>query len=126
MTHKTENMSIEFKSIPIFRILDYKEAIKFYVDFLGFSIDWEHRFDETAPVYLQISKDGLALHLTENERFQTQIIIFVETKGIDDYYRELLKRDSSVSEVTKTPWQTKQMEIEDPFGNLLRFNETIF
>lgn len=117
--------NIELKGIPTFRILYYKEAIKFYVDFLGFSIDWEHRFDETEPVYMQISKDGLILHLTENKRFQTGIIVFVETKGIDDYYFELSKRDSSVSEVTKTPWQTKQMEIKDPFGNLLRFNEAI-
>ncbi len=25
----------------------------------------------------------------------------------------------------RTNWQTIQMEIEDPFGNLLRFNENI-
>ena len=30
----------KLKGIPIFRILDYKKAIQFYVDLLGFNIDW--------------------------------------------------------------------------------------
>ena len=116
---------IELKGIPTFRILDYDKAMEFYIHFMGFTLDWEHRFGKDEPVYMQISRDGLVLHLTENKRFQTGIIVFVETKGIDQYYLQLSKRDSSVSEVTKTPWQTRQMEIEDPFGNLLRFNEAI-
>jgi hypothetical protein len=28
--------------VPIFRIFDYKKATEFYVDWLGFKIDWEH------------------------------------------------------------------------------------
>jgi len=116
---------IEFKGIPTFRILDYEKAIKFYVDFLGFNLDWEHRFSETEPVYMQVSKNGLTLHLTENTRFQTEVIVFVETKGIVGYYMEISKKDASIPKVSSTPWQTKQMEIEDPFGNLLRFNEKI-
>ncbi len=117
--------SIELEGIPTFRILDYEKSIQFYVDFLGFNIDWEHRFGETEPVYMQVSKNGLTLHLTENERFQTEVIVFVKTKGIDSYYLEISKKDPSVPKVSSTPWQTKQMEIEDPFGNLLRFNEAV-
>jgi len=58
---------VEFKGIPTFRILDYKKAIKFYVEYLGFEIEWEHRFGQTEPVYMQISKNGLILHLSENK-----------------------------------------------------------
>lgn len=35
---------IILKGIPTFRILDYKKAIDFYIQGLGFSLDWEHRF----------------------------------------------------------------------------------
>ena len=35
--------------VPILRILDDAKAREFYVDFLGFSIDWAHRFDDNAP-----------------------------------------------------------------------------
>ena len=117
----------EFKAIPTFRILDYKQAINFYIGVLGFNIDWEHRFDSTEPVYMQISKNGLVLHLSENKRFQTSVIIFVQTKGINDFRKELLERNPTISlpEISKTNWQTLQLELEDPFGNLLRFNETM-
>jgi uncharacterized glyoxalase superfamily protein PhnB len=119
--------TFEFKAIPTFRILDYEEAMNFYIDFLGFKIDWEHRFNPTEPVYMQISKNGLVLHLTENKRFQTNIIVFVDTNGIVDFHKELCERNSTknIQTISRTNWQTLQMEIADPFGNLLRFNEAI-
>jgi hypothetical protein len=33
-----------FQAIPIFRIFDVAKAKEFYVGFLGFQVDWEHRF----------------------------------------------------------------------------------
>jgi len=116
-----------FKGIPTLRILDYEKAIEFYVDFLGFNIDWEHRFSSSEPVYMQISLNNLTLHLSENQRFQPNNIVFVETEGIQDFGADLSNKGSNfpVPEVSKTPWNTFQMEIEDPFGNLLRFNENI-
>lgn len=58
-----------FKAIPTFRITDYDKAIEFYVDCLGFKVDWEHRFKATDPIYMQMSKNDLVLHLSENEWF---------------------------------------------------------
>jgi uncharacterized glyoxalase superfamily protein PhnB len=119
---------IILKGIPTFRILDYKKALDFYIDGLGFNIDWEHRFGPNEPVYMQISRNGLTLHLTENKRFENGIIIFVDCKKLTELYTELSNRKTKIgiSKPEKTNWQTIQMEIEDPFGNLLRFNETIF
>jgi hypothetical protein len=37
-----------FRTISTLRISDL--AKKFYVDFRGFRIDWEHRFEDGAPV----------------------------------------------------------------------------
>jgi uncharacterized glyoxalase superfamily protein PhnB len=117
--------TIELKGVPTFRILDYQKAIEFYVDFIGFKIDWEHRFGPAQPIYMQISKHGLVLHLTENKRFQTNVIVFVDTKGIVDFHKELCERNpiNDIQEISRTNWKTLQLEIEDPFGNLLRFNE---
>jgi catechol 2,3-dioxygenase-like lactoylglutathione lyase family enzyme len=33
------------KTTPILRIFDEAKAREFYVDFLGFKVDWEHRFE---------------------------------------------------------------------------------
>jgi len=118
---------IELKGIPTFRILDYTKAVEFYIDGLGFDIDWEHRFGSNEPVYMQISRNGLILHLSENERFKPGVIVFVDCKALFEFYTELSNRMANVelSKPERTNWQTIQLEIEDPFGNLLRFNETL-
>jgi len=44
-------MPITFNQvIPILRIFDVAKADEFYLGFLGFSVDWEHRFDSNAPL----------------------------------------------------------------------------
>ena len=118
---------IQLKGIPTFRILDYEKAIQFYIHGLGFSIDWEHRFGPEEPVYMQISRNGLTLHLSENIRFNAGVIVFVDCKELNRFYEELsqIPQGIELSPPEKTNWQTIQMEIEDPFGNLLRFNDTI-
>jgi len=37
---------------PILRIFD--KAKEFYVDFLGFKVDWEHRFEDDLPLWESI------------------------------------------------------------------------
>ena len=76
---------------------------------------------------MQISRNGLTLHLSENKRFQTGVIILVESKELNQLYSELNNQERKIelSKPEKTNWQTIQMEIEDPFGNLLRFNEAL-
>jgi hypothetical protein len=52
--------------IPILRIFSPEKAREFYLDYLGCHLDWEHRFAPTAPVYMQVSRDELVLHLSEH------------------------------------------------------------
>ena len=48
-------MAIEFQSvIPIFRVFDINKAAEFYLEYLGFKVDWDHRFDDNAPLYQQV------------------------------------------------------------------------
>ena len=117
--------TIAFTGVPTFRIDDAARAKAFYVDYLGFHLDWEHYYAPNAPVYLQVSRDGLILHLTENERFPPRVIAFVLSSGIEAFRRELegKPKGGPPPEIEATPWKTLQLEIEDPFGNLLRFNQ---
>ena len=69
---------VEFqKTIPILRIFSVEKAKEFYAGFLGFAVDWEHHFDETAPAYLQVSRDGLVLHPGRSPAGTTSIKISV-------------------------------------------------
>ena len=51
--------------IPVLRIFDGTLAKQFYVDWLGFALDWEHQLDAYAPTYIQVSRDAGVLHLSE-------------------------------------------------------------
>src|SRR5687768_6135723 len=79
-----------FYAIPILRIFDLEKAKDFYVGFLGFQVDWEHRFDENAPVYLQISRGTLVLHLTEHHGDCCPgSTVFVQTTALQQFHQEI-------------------------------------
>jgi catechol 2,3-dioxygenase-like lactoylglutathione lyase family enzyme len=40
------------RTIPILRIFSVEKAKEFYVDYLGFTVDWEHHFEDDTPAYL--------------------------------------------------------------------------
>lgn len=46
--------------MPTLRMTDYVRSKQFYVEGLGFQVDWEHRFRPGFPVFAQVSRDGLA------------------------------------------------------------------
>ncbi|MEL7536221.1 MAG: glyoxalase superfamily protein [Pseudomonadota bacterium] len=119
--------NISLHAIPILRIGRVDVARQFYREFLGFEIDWEHYYEPGAPIYMQVSRAGCVLQLSENERFNAGQIIYVDTQGIDTLHAELAGRDGpwSPPDISTSPWQTRQMEIADPFGNLLRFHEEV-
>ena len=60
-------MAIDFvKVIPLLRIFSVEKAQEFYIGYLGFKVDWEHRFEPSLPLYMQVARNGLSLHLTEH------------------------------------------------------------
>ncbi len=111
---------------PTLRIFDVVTAKQFYVDFLGFSVDWEHRFEENFPLYMQISREDCILHLSEHHGDCTPgSRIIIDTKGIDQLQAELAAQDFEYvkPQVEQTDWGSRVMEVIDPFGNRLTFSE---
>ncbi len=114
--------------IPILRIFDFQKAREFYIDWLGFKIDWEHRFEENAPLYLQISKDDLVLHLTEHHGDCTPgSKVFIHCTGLKAFHKALGEKNYAYNKpgIGKAPWGDLCMEVVDPFMNKLIFNEKI-
>lgn len=113
------------RTVPILRIFDVAKARDFYVDYLGFTIDWEHRFSETAPLYMQVSRGSLVLHLSEHHGDGTPgSAVYVETRGVREVHAELAAKGY--------PYLRPGIEVDeigtcitllDPFGNTLRLNE---
>ena len=113
-------------TIPILRIFDRAKALEFYAGFLGFRVDWEHRFDADAPLYMQVSLENCVLHLTEHHGDCCPgSTVFLRVSGLEDYHREIVAKGYGYMRpgVELAPWNAKLMEVTDPFGNRLRFNE---
>ena len=120
-------MAIRFvRAIPILRIFSVEKAREFYLDFLGFTLDWEHRFDARAPLYMQVSRGELVLHLSEHHGDACPgSTVFVIMAGIADLHREIAAKDYAFMRpgLEEAPWDARVMQVTDPFGNRLRFNE---
>jgi len=50
---------------PVLRAFDHAKVIEFYIDWLGFQVDWEDRPDNT-PFYMQVSMGDIVLHISEH------------------------------------------------------------
>ncbi|RWP02578.1 MAG: VOC family protein [Mesorhizobium sp.] len=112
----------------ILRIFDIAKAHEFYVGFLGFEVQFEHRFDDNAPLYMGISRDGCVLHLSEHHGDGAPgAHIRVEAGDIAALHRELIAKKYRFARpgVEETPWQTREVTVGDPFGNRLTFYENV-
>ena len=114
--------------IPILRIFDEAKAREFYLDFLGFTVDWENRLEPDTPIYMQISRGKIILHLSEHSGdCSPGATIVIEIKNIEEYYQELSQKNYRYNRpnIEIAPWNAKVMEVIDPFSNRLRFNQDI-
>lgn len=121
--------TIVFKNTtPVFRILDEKKAREFYLSFLEFKVDWEHRFEEDYPLYMQISYGDCLIHLSEH--FGDAIpgaSIRIEVENIELLHAKLSSKKYKYARpgLETTPWNTREVRLGDPFGNKIIFFENI-
>ncbi|WP_366762995.1 glyoxalase superfamily protein [uncultured Xylophilus sp.] len=112
------------QTTPLLRIFDPERALAFYCGFLGFRLDWEHRFDDTAPRYLQVSRGGCVLHLTEHHGdCSPAATVFVRCRGLRAYHRTIAAQRYPFMRpsIESAPWGDDLMTVTDPFGNRIRF-----
>jgi uncharacterized glyoxalase superfamily protein PhnB len=122
-------MAVSFlKIIPLLRIFDVPKAKEFYVDFLGFAVDWEHHFDDASPAYMQLSRGDLLLHLTEHHGDCCPgSTVFVWMTGIEEFHREITGKGYKYLRpgIETTFYNARCVQVIDPFGNRIRFNESL-
>jgi catechol 2,3-dioxygenase-like lactoylglutathione lyase family enzyme len=115
---------------PIFRMFDYAKAIEFYVDWLGFKIDWENKV-EGIPVYMQLSLNDIQFHLSEHHgdaspgsQFRVENFI-----GLKEYHRLLINKQYKYNrpglQVPEWNINSIEMTVNDPFLNRITFVEIL-
>lgn len=114
------------KTIPLLKILDEAQAKAFYVDFLGFNLDWGNR--ASGALFMQVSLDECVLHLSEHSGDACPgAAVKLHTDNIEKYVEQLVAKDypPGVAEqdpgVAEQPWGSLDMVLVDPVGNRLIF-----
>lgn len=111
-------------TVPILRTFPGAEALRFYVDFLGFTVDWEHRFGDGMPLYQQVSREDCVLHLSEHHGDATPgSAVRIEISDVRRLQRELA--DSPIYPLRigleSQAWG-EDIAVPDPFGNRIIFH----
>ena len=110
-------------AIPILRSFSEAKARQFYLDYLGFTLDWEHRFEPTAPLYLQVTRGELVLHLSEHYGDATPgAALLIPVDDIAALHAELQAKEYPYARpgIRDEDWG-RILEVADPFGNRLRY-----
>ena len=111
--------------VPILRMFDEAAAREFYVGFLGFHVDWEHRFEDGSPLYLQLTHGECVLHLSGHFGDACPGAgLRVQVDDIDAYQQGLLAKNykhSRPGAAQLMPWGTRDLTIQDPSGNRITF-----
>jgi len=126
---RTSAMEIKFKSIvPILRMFDIAKADEFYLGYLGFVVDWEHRYEAGFPLYRQISRGDLVLHLSEHHGDGSPgARLRVMMTGVEAFHREIVGKNYRYMRpgLETTSWKTREVGVIDPFSNHIQFCEPI-
>jgi catechol 2,3-dioxygenase-like lactoylglutathione lyase family enzyme len=113
---------------PVLRIFDEAKARQFYVDYLGFAVDFEHRFAPDAPIYLGVSLGACKLHLSEHHGDGAPgARLRVPIDELEAYHAALVAKRYKYYRpgLQDQEWGTREMAVEDGFGNKLVFYRTL-
>jgi catechol 2,3-dioxygenase-like lactoylglutathione lyase family enzyme len=117
-------MSVEKQRVvPALRITNYARSKAFYIDGLGFCVEWEHRFEPHFPVFMSVSRDGMEIFLSEHAGdCQVGGLVHFYVPDVDGCYVEFRKKQIVVQQPPNESMDgMRAMTIVDPDGNQLRF-----
>ena len=109
--------------IPQLRITEVEPSEHFYIDGLGFALDWEHRFEPGFPLFMQLTREGQMIFLSQHSgdcepggavyfivQDAQRCLAEIKAKGIQP-----------ANDIGDTPWGTREFLLIDPDGNRLHF-----
>jgi catechol 2,3-dioxygenase-like lactoylglutathione lyase family enzyme len=117
--------------IPILDVRDIEKALAFYVERLGFEIDF--RYEEDPKNYAGVRRDDVSLHMQwQHEdhfkrgtagRLRVRLIVD-DPDALFDEYRSKGVVDDGI-QVRDTAWGTREFGFRDPDGNGLVFYRSL-
>lgn len=105
-------------TIPILNVRSVTASIRYYVDALGFKLDWT--WGEPME-FASVSRDCQAIMLCEDGQGHPGTWLWVGVDDIDPLFRDFSRTGVTFLELpTNFPW-AYEMKVQDPDGHVLRF-----
>jgi catechol 2,3-dioxygenase-like lactoylglutathione lyase family enzyme len=99
---------------PILRIEDLEASRRYYIETLGFSLDWE------TDGMISVSRDGKSILLCEGEQGQPGTWLWIGVEDADALFAEFSGKGAHIrSPPENFPW-AYEFAVEDPDGHVLR------
>ena len=111
--------------VPILRMYDVAATIRFYVEYLGCSLDSQDG-EGDRPVYLQVSRGAMRLHLSSHHDDGTPgTAVLVVVRNLHALHAELHQRGYPFFNpgIGPGPGNGSEMQLIDPASNRIRFYE---
>lgn len=115
--------------IPILRSFDEGATKAFYIDFLGFDVTFEHRFEPETPRYMGIGQGDCELYLSEHFGDAAPgAALRIEVEDVRAMAKALnaKKYRHARPSVQRQPWGWDDMTINDPSGKKTDFLHAAF
>ena len=108
---------MEFEGVsPILRVANLAASLTYYVDVLGFKIDWHD-----PGVIASVSRGRVAIFLCEGDQGHPGAWVWIGVSDVDALHTDIQQLGAIIRlPPTNYPWAL-EMHVEDPDGNVLRF-----
>lgn len=108
--------TIRFENIiPILRVTNLKASIEYYLEVLGFHVDWQE------GGMAQVSRDGHGIMLCECSQGNPGTWVWIGVSDAALLFDEVRAKGATIRRApTNFPW-AYEMQVQDPDGHVLRF-----
>jgi len=108
-------MAVVENVTPILRVGDLDNSRRYYIETLGFALDWE------TEGMISVSRDRKSIMLCEGEQGQPGTWLWIGVDDADKFFGEFSTKGARIRSSPQNFSWAYEFAIEDPDGNVLRF-----
>ena len=101
---------------PILRVEDLEISRRYYIEKLGFALDWDH-----AGEMISVSRDHKSIMLCEREQGHAGTWLWIGCDDADVLFAEFSAKGAQIRTPPRNFSWAYEFAVEDPDGHVLRF-----
>jgi catechol 2,3-dioxygenase-like lactoylglutathione lyase family enzyme len=109
--------TIDFEVVtPILRVQNLSASIDYYVQVLGFHLDWEY-----PGMFASVSRSRCTIYLCEGDQGNLGTWVWIGVADIEPLFEDYRGRGAKIRHPPTNYSWAYEMQVEDPDGHVLRF-----